>query len=165
MVSCHKLITFQHPVNAVFLYWNFWDDNPNTYPDHLSWMIHLTRWKTTRNVNSWSAISHQGQVVYFWPVFKDGCDLLVKELIELSTNVWQSESVPTSWNESIVVYIFKTIHITCGITICYQFHPNYWLPSYSANCSIPAKDWVSRDRLNFVLVKDVLIISPPPANC
>ncbi|VDO77429.1 unnamed protein product, partial [Schistosoma mattheei] len=40
-------------------------------------------------------------------LFKDGGDFLTKELTVLFTKVWELESVPTSWNESIVVPIFK----------------------------------------------------------
>ncbi|CAH8665748.1 unnamed protein product [Schistosoma haematobium] len=40
-------------------------------------------------------------------LFKDGGDFLTKELTTLFTKVWELESVPTSWNESIVVPIFK----------------------------------------------------------
>ncbi|VDP09127.1 unnamed protein product [Schistosoma mattheei] len=40
-------------------------------------------------------------------LFKDGGDFLVKELTALFTKVWKLESVPTSWNESIVVPIFR----------------------------------------------------------
>ncbi|VDO73041.1 unnamed protein product [Schistosoma margrebowiei] len=40
-------------------------------------------------------------------LFKDGGDFLTKELTNLFTKVWELESVPTSWNESIVVPIFK----------------------------------------------------------
>ncbi|CAH8534076.1 unnamed protein product [Schistosoma haematobium] len=40
-------------------------------------------------------------------LFKDGGDFLTKELTTLFTKVWELESVPTSWNESIVVTIFK----------------------------------------------------------
>ena len=40
-------------------------------------------------------------------LFKDGGDFLTKELTVLFGKVWEQESVPTSWNESIVVPIFK----------------------------------------------------------
>ncbi|VDP64149.1 unnamed protein product [Schistosoma curassoni] len=40
-------------------------------------------------------------------LFKDGGDFLTKELTVLFTKVWELESVPTSWNESIVLPIFK----------------------------------------------------------
>ncbi|CAH8674745.1 unnamed protein product [Schistosoma haematobium] len=40
-------------------------------------------------------------------LFKDGGDFLTKGLTTLFTKVWELESVPTSWNESIVVPIFK----------------------------------------------------------
>ncbi|KAH9587678.1 ATP-binding cassette sub- A member 3 [Schistosoma haematobium] len=39
--------------------------------------------------------------------FKDGGDFVTKELTTLFTKVWELESVSTSWNESIVVPIFK----------------------------------------------------------
>ncbi|KAH9582360.1 hypothetical protein MS3_00000357 [Schistosoma haematobium] len=40
-------------------------------------------------------------------LFKDVGEFLTKELTTLFTKVWELESVPTSWNESIVVPIFK----------------------------------------------------------
>ncbi|CAH8656790.1 unnamed protein product [Schistosoma margrebowiei] len=40
-------------------------------------------------------------------LFKDDGDFLTKELTTLLTKVWVLESVSTSWNESIVVPIFK----------------------------------------------------------
>ncbi|KAH9590700.1 Zinc finger protein aebp2, variant 2 [Schistosoma haematobium] len=40
-------------------------------------------------------------------LFKDSGDFLTKKLTTLFTKVWELESVPTSWNESIVVPIFK----------------------------------------------------------
>ncbi|CAI2733768.1 unnamed protein product [Schistosoma spindalis] len=43
----------------------------------------------------------------FLTLFKDSCDFLVKELTTLFRKVWELESVPTSWNESTVVHIFK----------------------------------------------------------
>ncbi|CAH8666406.1 unnamed protein product [Schistosoma curassoni] len=40
-------------------------------------------------------------------LFKDGGDFLTEELTVLFTKFWELESVPTSWNESIVIPIFK----------------------------------------------------------
>ncbi|CAH8635771.1 unnamed protein product [Schistosoma curassoni] len=49
-------------------------------------------------------------------LFKDGGDFLTKELTTLFTKVWELESVPTSWNESIVVPIFtKGSRRSCNI--------------------------------------------------
>ena len=40
-------------------------------------------------------------------LISDAGEFLAKELTALFTKVWQLESIPTSWNESIIVPIFK----------------------------------------------------------
>ncbi|KAH9583151.1 hypothetical protein MS3_00007653 [Schistosoma haematobium] len=56
--------------------------------------------------------------------FKDGGDFLTKELTTLFTKVWELESVPTSWSESIVVPIFKK----GSLRSCYNYRRISLLP-------------------------------------